>query len=121
MIEYRTVEQVTPVYISIKNKDNKYKAFIQNNRLLIGYIIESTTGLLTDKTLCIYRFLESWLVNKNFINFINKHKNKTCIIDCYSDSWGKKKIVLGKTHLIEWVNEFLEEEPLKNPIIIKGN
>ena len=44
---------------------------------------------------------------------------RTCIIDTYSDSWGKKKVVIGRQVLIEWINEFLEEDKLNNPIFIE--
>lgn len=121
LIEYRTIEGITPVYISIKNTENKYREHIKNNKLLIGYVIETTTGLITDKTLCMYRFLESWLRNKNLINLLHKHRHKTCIIDCYSESWGEKKVVSGTNVLTDWVKEFLTEEKLNKPIIIEDN
>jgi len=111
LVEFRTIEGISPVYIYTT----------ATNKLLIGYVIESTTGLMTDKTLCIYNFSKNFLNNKKMLDLINKYKNKTCIIDCYSESWGKKKVIIGRQILIDWVQEFLEEEKLLSPIIIRNN
>ena len=110
LIEFRTIEGVTGVYI-----------YINNNRLLIGYVIESTTGLLTDKTLCIHKFSEKYLNNNHLQKLLNQHKENTCIIDCYSESWGEKKVIIGRKILTEWVNDFLTEEKANQPIIIEHN
>ena len=110
LIEFRTIEGVTGVYI-----------YINNNRLLIGYVIESTTGLLTDKTLCIHKFSEKYLNNNHLQKLLNQHKENTCIIDCYSESWGEKKVIIGRKILTEWVNDFLTEEKANQPIIIENN
>ena len=110
LIEFRTIEGVTGVYI-----------YINNNRLLIGYVIESTTGLLTDKTLCIHKFSEKYLNNNHLQRLLHQHKENTCIIDCYSESWGEKKVIIGRKILTEWVNDFLTEEKANQPIIIEHN
>ena len=110
LIEFRTIEGVTGVYI-----------YINNTRLLIGYVIESTTGLLTDKTLCIHKFSEKYLNNNHLQKLLNQHKENTCIIDCYSESWGEKKVIIGRKILTEWVNDFLTEEKANQPIIIEHN
>ena len=110
LIEFRTIESVTPICIYEKNKKTN-----------VGYIIESTTGLITDKTLCIYKFSKEYLKNNNLINLLKKNNERTCIIDTYSDSWGKKKVVIGRQVLIEWINEFLEEDKLNNPIFIENS
>tara|TARA_B110000211_G_scaffold18825_1_gene19584 strand:+ start:6247 stop:6645 length:399 start_codon:yes stop_codon:yes gene_type:complete len=110
LIEFRTIEGVTGVYI-----------YINNRRLLMGYVVESTTGLLTDKTLCIYKFSENYLNNNQFQKLLQQHKDNTCIIDCYSESWGEKKVLIGRKILTEWVNDFLTEEKANQPIIIEHN
>ena len=110
LIEFRTIEGVTGVYI-----------YINNRRLLMGYVVESTTGLLTDKTLCIYKFSENYLNNNHFQKLLQQHKDNTCIIDCYSESWGEKKVLIGRKILTEWVNDFLTEEKANQPIIIEHN
>ena len=117
LIEYRTIENIQPVYFN--GHCEQYQEYSENNKVLIGYVIESTTGLLTDCTFCIFRFSENWLKNKTMIKLLKQYKNRVCIIDQYSASWGKKKIVLGKKILNTCVSKFSENNNLEKPIIIK--
>ena len=110
LIDYRTIEGVNLVFM-----------YTNTTKLLIGYVIESTTGLLTDKTLCIHNFSEKYLNNIEIKNLLQKYKNRTCIINCYSESWGKKKVIVDNKILTEWVNDFLEDEEPKQSIIIENN
>ena len=120
LIEFRTIENVTPVHVELKGETIYDAEIIQDNMLLIGYIIGSTTGILSDNTLCIFRFLETWLEIPRFKELINMHKNRICIIDQSIDSWGEKKKILGTNILLEWIAEFLEKQTCDNPIIVEN-
>lgn len=120
-INDRLIEDIYPIYIvSDLVKREEYLPFIKNELLLIGYIIHGTTGLRNDYTMCIFRFDENYLSNKNFKILLEKYKKRCCIIDAFSESWGEKKVILGRNILDKWIKNYLIENSYEKKIMINN-
>ena len=119
-VNSRTIETVTPIYILNGGKvtgESSAEA-IQDNDLFIGYTIVSTTGLLTDSSLCLINFNPSWVNAPTLGNLIKQHNGRTCIIDITSESWGPKKISSAKEIFTEWIKDYNTHHTMNPRIII---
>tara|TARA_Y100000389_G_C17134289_1_gene351774 strand:+ start:137 stop:574 length:438 start_codon:yes stop_codon:yes gene_type:complete len=119
-INSRTIKSLKPIYVSKNSlhETNSYLDSLKNNKLLIGYLIESTTGLVTDSSLCIFRFSNELLDINLFKKLLKEHSSRICIIDTYSDSWGEKKVFLGKQIIREWTDDYLMDNNMNNEIYL---
>ena len=119
-VNSRTIETVTPIYILNGGKvtgESSAEA-IQDNDLFIGYTIVSTTGLLTDSSLCLINFNPSWVNAPTLGNLIKQHNGRTCIIDITSESWGPKKISSAKKIFTGWIKDYNTHHTMNPRIII---
>ena len=121
-INKRSIKALFPIYVSENSlgKNNKYLDNLENNKLFIGYVIESTTGLLTDSTLCISRFSNELLGISAFKKMLDQYIGRICIIDVYSNSWGEKKVSLGNRIFKEWTDDFLLDNQVQKEICINN-
>jgi len=117
----RTIEEIQPVYLTNIKTTKEFNNYIQDGKLLIGYILHTTTGLLSDKTVCIFRFMEEILELKDFKDLLESNKERVCIIDCYSESWGIKKVKLAREILKEWIQDYLDDNDLSKEYVLDGN
>lgn len=111
----RTIEEIHPIHLI------NIKGLGVGKKLLIGYILHTTTGLLSDKTVCIFKFMNEILKLNDFNDLIESNKERVCIIDCYSDSWGIKKVKLAREILKEWIQDYLDDNNLSKEHILDGN
>ena len=123
-VNSRTIENLTPLYIlhnSIQQSNKTGGSDISNKDLLIGYLIESTTGLVTDSSLCLTCFDRDWLNIPMFHELIERHTGKTCIIDITSESWGPTKISTSKRIFSAWIDDYTNSNSLNDRICIDSH
>lgn len=81
------------------------------NDTSIGYILETTTGLSTDETLCLYEYKPSWLKVRAFNKLVNEYANinRSCIVSTSIKSWGPSKVKKTKTSMDAWIKDYFDE------------
>jgi len=100
----RTIVSVTDVRMG----DNK-----------IGYILETTSGLSTDKTLCLIEYRPSFVNVCSFKKMLREYDsvNKCCIISTDIKSWGPGKVKKTNTLIESWISDYFSENQEDNRFI----